>query len=146
MSPTRPLTASQGRARTLLLAGLAGTHVGAALCVTAFGVTRGALSAASAALGAALVVFFFTLGGAVQLAVADARPRLVLVASLGSYLVRVGILVLLLAVYDRAWRWRALDGLAVAVTVIVTVICWLGSEIVAYSRLRIPVLDTRYTR
>ena len=130
------------RARRLLTGGAAGGHVALLTCVGAFAIAGGVPSAVSAALAGVLTIAFFTIGQAVQVIVADADPRTVLVAALGSYVARVGGLGMLLALaLGNADRLSAMDPAAVAVTTIAVVVGWLAAEIWVFSRLRLPVFD-----
>jgi hypothetical protein len=135
-------SANVQRARRLLAGGAAGGHAALLTCVGIFLVAGGRNAALSAAVAGVVTIAFFTIGQAVQVVVADAPARRVLVASLASYLLRVtalgGLLMLALASADRiAW----LEPLPVAVTTIAVVVGWLALELWTYSRLRIPVYD-----
>lgn len=131
------------RARRLLAVAAVGGHTGAAVCVVAFWAVRGPLSALSAAVAAVVTLAFNVIGQAVQVLVADAKPESILIASLGSYALRVGVLgVLLAAVLAGADRFDWLDPVAVVWGTIAVVVCWLTAEFWAYSRLRIPVFDS----
>jgi hypothetical protein len=130
------------RARRLLAGGAVGGHTALAVCVVAFGLTGGVAGGVSAALAGVLTVVFFIIGQAVQVLVADADPRTVLVAALASYIARVGGLGALLALaLANADRLKAMDTTAVAVTTIAVVLGWLSAEIWVFSRLRLPVFD-----
>ena len=79
----------------------------------------------SAALAGILTIAFFTIGQAVQVLVADADSRTVLVAALASYIGRVvGLGALLALALANADRLRAMDPVAVAVSTIVVVLGW----------------------
>lgn len=130
------------RARHLLAGGLMGAHVAALTAVGIFLVRDGLAGVVSSALGAAMVVLFYTIGQAVQVRVADAPATTIFRASLASYIVRVAALGALLAIYLRfAGDTSPLLGLPLAVSAIATVIGWLTGEILVYSRLRIPNFD-----
>ncbi len=130
------------RARRLLTAGAAGGHAALLLCVGAFAMTGGLSGGISAALAGILTILFFTIGQAVQVMVADADPRTILVAALASYIGRVvGLGALLALALANADRLTAMNPTAVAVTTIAVVLGWLGVEIWAFSRLRLPVFD-----
>lgn len=138
----RPPSATAVRARRLLLGGLVGGHLGALVVTAAFWLAAGPASGLSAAVAAVVTLAFSTIGQAVQVVVADADARLVLVASLGSYVLRVSVLgLLLVVVLQNAPRFTAVDPVAVVVATIVVVITWLAGEFRVYSRLRIPVFD-----
>lgn len=137
----RPSVASS-RARTLLVAGLAGAHVAGLTCVGIFLVVDGPPGAASAALAGAMVVLFYTVGQLVQVRYADAPARDLMRISVASYIARVtalgGLLALYLVLGTDANRLRAVP---VAVTAIATVVAWLGCEAYAFRQLRIPNFD-----
>ncbi|MDR1237587.1 MAG: hypothetical protein LBK28_05030 [Propionibacteriaceae bacterium] len=130
------------RARKLLYAGLAGGHISGILCVGVFGIWLGAPGGVSAAISAAIALVFFTIGQAVQIIVADAHPRVVLIASVSSYIGRVSVmgLVLLLAL-NNLGSLSFMRPVAVVVTVFTVVVGWLGTEFWVYSKLRIPSFD-----
>lgn len=137
----RPSVASS-RARALLVAGLVGAHVAALTCVGVFLVTDGLPGAASAALAAAMVVFFYTVGQLVQVRYADAPARDLMRISVASYIARVTALGGLLALYvTLGTDAERLRPVPVAVTAIATVVAWLGCEAYAFRRLRIPHFD-----
>ena len=141
-APRRALSATAERARRLLVGGLVGGHVGALGVTAAFWWGAGTEAGVSAAVAAVVTLAFSTIGQAVQVAVADADPRLVMVAALGSYVLRVSVLgLLLVVVLQNAERFAAVDSVAVAGGTIVVVLTWLAGEFRAYSRLRIPVFD-----
>lgn len=141
--PTNEVTPNAIRARKLLIGGLVGGHLAGLAAVLASWGWSGALAAASAAVAAAVTLVFFTIGQAVQLAVAEASARLVLVAALASYFVRVTALgLLLMVVLGEPERFGGLDAVAVVAATIAVVVGWLAGEIRAYSLLRIPVFDS----
>ncbi len=129
------------RARRLLAGGVVGAAVvGVVGTIIAFVV--GGPAAGLTALAAALIALvFFSAGQAVQIACADLPPSWVLVASLVSYLVRIGVLALALGVgMARAAEWGVVP-VALAGQMVASVIGWLAGEIWSYARLRIPVYD-----
>lgn len=138
----RPISESTRRAQQLLVAGLVGGHVAALTVVGLFLALGGPNAGATAAIGAAVTIVFYTIALGVQLAVADASPKVVLFAWFASYVTRVSILgVGLAAVLANAERWSWLDPVALFVSTIATVMGWLGLELWAYSRMRVPVYD-----
>lgn len=140
-TPRRP-SAAVRRARALLVGSAVGGHVAAVVCVVAFLAARGPAAGAWSALAAAVTLAFNAIGQGVQVAVADAPAKTVLVAALASYVLRVTVLGLLLqVVVMNAERFVALDPVAVVVSTIAVVVAWLGTEFWVYSRLRIPVYD-----
>lgn len=113
------------------------------MAVVAFLLARGPASGVSAAVAAGATLVFYTIGLAVQVAVADAAPKRVLGASMASYLLRVsvfGVLLGLALAHADAVAW--VDKVAVVVATIATVIGWLAAEAWVHAHLRIPVYDT----
>lgn len=135
-------TANRRRALRLLTGAAIGGHLAALVCVVGFWLARGPASGLSAAIAAAVVLAFSIIGQAVQVLVADAPAKTVMVAALASYGGRVSVLgiVLMMALSNSA-RFVAMDPIAVVVTTIGVVIGWLGAEFRVYSHLRIPVYD-----
>ncbi len=129
----------------LLKAGLVGCHV---LGLTAIGlmlVARGVPGLASAALGVATVVLFFAVGQGVQVALVDREPKALLWGSILSYVTRVSLLGAALAAYTSYREHLAgLDTVALFVGVAAGVFGWVGAEIAAFTRMRIPAYDTPY--
>ena len=129
------------RARRLLLGGLAGGHLAAVLVVLGCGIVGGLVAGASAA--AVTTLAFFTIGQGVQVLVAEAPPKQVLLAALASYGVRVSALgLLLMLALSHPERLGSLQPVPVVLGTIAVVIGWLAGEIRVHSRLRIPVFDS----
>lgn len=134
------------RARKLLYAGLAGGLGASALCLVIFTLADGRRGLVSAALGAGMVLFFYTAGQLVMVAFADAGARTLMAVSLASYTSRVVALgVVLLAYGNNREAWPSLSPMGIFVTVIAVVAGWLAVEVFVFSRLRIGVYDTEYT-
>ena len=133
------------RARKLLIGGAVGGLAASLVCLVAFGLAWGVPGLLSAALAAAMVLFFYGVGQYVMVLFADAGARTLLAVSMASYTTRVVVLGLLLVVYDKnADRWPDLVPMGVFLTTIAVVACWLAVEIVVFSRLRIGHFDTEY--
>lgn len=133
------------RARKLLLGGLVGGVAAALLSMIAFTIVNGTGGLVSAALAAGLVLFFYVVGQLVMVKFADAAARTLMLASLVSYTVRMGIIgMVLLALSRKLPSWPSLVPSAVFATAIAVVIGWLAVEIFVFSRLRIGVYDTEY--
>lgn len=143
VGPSRPTPSlAATRARRLLAGGLAGAHVAAVTCVGIFMIRDGLAGLASAALAAAMVLFFYILGQWVQVQVADAPARTVFRASVASYILRVAALGGLLFVYvNNATADSRLLAAPVIITAVATVVGWIAGEVVVFSRLRIPHFD-----
>ena len=133
------------RARKLLVGGATGGVAAAVLCLVGFGLGYGASGLASAALAAAMVLFFYGLGQYVMVRFADAGARLLLMVALCSYTARVVVLGLVLLVYHQnAEAWSALRPTAVFLTTVAVVAGWLLVEVWVFSRLRIGAYDAEY--
>ena len=134
------------RARRLLLGGAAGGVGAAVLCLVGFPIGYGVPGLMSAALAAAMVLFFYGVGQYVMVLFADAGARLLLAVAMASYTTRVALIGLVLLVYSR--NQASLPGLVpmvVFLTVCAVVVGWLTVEVIVFSRLRITVYDTQYT-
>jgi hypothetical protein len=89
------------RARKLLFGGLVGGLAATVVSLVLFTVLDGTRGLASAALAAAMVLFFYGVGQLVMVAFADAGARTLLAVSMASYTARVVVLGLVLLVYNR---------------------------------------------
>ena len=134
------------RARRLLLGGAVGGVGAAVLCLVGFGIAYGGPGLVSAAVAAAMVLFFYGAGQYVMVLFADAGARLLLAVAMASYTTRVALIGLTLLIYSR-YR-ESLPGLlpmVVFLTVCAVVAGWLILEVIVFSRLRITVYDTEYS-
>jgi ATP synthase protein I len=123
----------------LLRGSLWPTVAAAAVCVVA-GFVSSPKAAWSAALGAALVVGFFTVTLLVMKRTAELPPTTVMLVVMITYTVKVIVLGLVMfAVRDVPW----LSGYAVGVTITVCALVWLFFELRAYKRLRIFAYDPK---
>jgi ATP synthase protein I len=121
----------------LLRGSLWPTLVAAVVCI-AVGLVSSPTAAWSAALGAGLVVGFFSLTLLVMRRTADLPPTTVMLVVMVTYTVKVLVLGLVMfAVRDVSW----LSGYAVGVTITVCALVWLFFELRAYQRLRIFTYD-----
>ncbi|MGI8457927.1 MAG: hypothetical protein ACR2LI_07425 [Propionibacteriaceae bacterium] len=133
------------RARKLLLGGLVGGVAAAVVSLVLFGVLDGSNGVVSAALAAALVLFFYSGGQLVMVAFADAGARTLLAVAMASYTARVAILGLVLLGYQQhRSAWPTLVPVAVFMTTVVVVAGWLIVEVIVFSRLRIEAFDGGY--
>lgn len=134
--------AQVGRARALLVAGVIGAHVAGLTCIGIFTVIGGARGMASAAVGFALVLLFSTIGQLIMTWLAAARPQVVMLAAVASYLGRCAMLTVALGwVFSQPELLAVTDRLALVVTTAVTVIGWITAEIVRFTRMRIPAFE-----
>src|SRR4029453_1073237 len=106
------------------------TLVAAVVCI-GVGLVSSPMAAWSAALGAALVVGFFSLTLLVMKRTAELPPTTVMLVVMVTYTVKVLVLGLVMfAVRDVPW----LSGYAVGVTITVCALVWLFFELRAYRR------------
>lgn len=130
--------ATQGDAFAQLLRGsLRPTLAVAAVCVLV-GLVSNPTAAWSAALGAALVIGFFSLTLLAMKRTADLPPTTVMMVVLATYTAKVIVLgIIMFAVRDVSW----VSGYAVGVSITVCALVWLFFEMRAYQRLRIFAYD-----
>ncbi len=133
------------RARKLLLGGAIGGVSAAVICLVGFGIGYGRSGAISAALAAAMVLFFYGVGQYVMVLFADAGARTLLTVSMVSYTARVVTLGLVLVLYGKNQdAWPSLVPMVIFVTTVAVVAGWLAVEVFVFSRLRISAYDTEY--
>ncbi len=133
------------RALKLLYGGAVGGLVATVLCLVAFTIAYGPHGLLSAALAAALVLFFYGVGQYVMVVFADAGARTLLMVALSSYTARIATLGFVLLVYStKSAGLPQIVPMAVFVTVMAVVAGWLTAEVWVFSRLRIGVYDTEY--
>src|SRR5215207_1290478 len=133
------------RARKLLVGGAIGGLAATLFCLIGFTLGYGASGLISAALAAAMVLFFYGVGQYVMVLFADAGARTLLAVSMCSYTTRVVLIGLVLVLYNRYYEsWPTLVPMVIFVTTIVVVVGWLAVEILVFSRLRIGAYDTEY--
>jgi len=107
------------RARKLLLGGAIGGVSAAVLCLIGFGIGYGWSGVISAALAAAMVLFFYGVGQYVMVLFADAGARTLLSVALCSYTARVVVLGLALLLYHKhAESWPLLPTAVFLTTVV----------------------------
>lgn len=137
--PTTTPPAALGTAEqfsAMLRASAVPALLAAAGCVVVAAVADGGKGAWSAALGAALVVVFFSFSLLVMKRTAAWEPTAVMGVVLGTYtakIIALGVAMVLLR--DATW----LSGQALALTVIVCTVVWLAFEMRAFTRLRVLV-------
>lgn len=133
------------RARKLLLGGAVGGLAASVICLIGFTIGYGVPGLTSAALAAAMVLFFYGAGQYVMVLFADAGARTLLAVSMCSYTTRVVLIGLVLVLYNRYHEsWPTLVPMVIFVTTIAVVAGWLAVEVFVFSRLRIGVYDTEY--
>jgi ATP synthase protein I len=138
LSATPARTASQSDAFAQLLRGsLLPTVVAALVCIVV-GLFSSPKAAWSAAFGAALVIFFFSLTLLVMKRTADLPPTTVMIVVMLTYTFKVIVLgVAMFLLRDVSW----VSGYAVGLTITVCALVWLFFEMRAYKRLRIFAYD-----
>ena len=140
--PAAVSSPNQQRALSLLKAGALSGHAGALVVTAIVFATRGVASGVWCLVAAGVALVFYIVGQAVQVRVADEEPSRVLVVSLVSYGVRVSALGGLLAVaITQGAALGSLDPVAVVAGTLTVVVTWLAGEIVAFSRMRIPLYE-----
>lgn len=135
------MTPLRRRAWQLLRGGVAGLLAAALPTVLVCLLAAGPAGAATAAVAAGVVLVFFALGQSLQLAVADASPRIALFVALASYALRVVLLGVLLS--SALGRPGLLPHPAALLGATLTAaLGWITGEVIAFTRLRIPVFDS----
>lgn len=128
----RPAAAPDDPYASLLRGALVPTSVVAAVCL----VVTGLMSAEAfwgAALAVVVVVAFFSASLLAMRWTARSGPQNVMAVALVTYVTKIGLLGLMLALLaDATW----LSGDSFAVTALVCAAVWLGFEIRAYSKMR----------
>lgn len=136
------MTPQRQRAWRLLRGGALGLLAAVAPTLLLCGLFAGPIGLATAAGAAGVVLAFFALGQSLQWVVADASPRVALFVALTSYVLRVVLLGILLSTAlgtpaHGGPHPGALLGAALAAT-----LGWITGEVIAFTRLRIPVFDS----
>jgi hypothetical protein len=139
MMVSREPKTNRGRALWLLAWGAGGALLCWVFALIGFGVAQGPGALGAAAAGGAVTWLFFILGQLVQVALAEAEPMIAMMSAMLSYAIRVVGMVLAALLLNRVMP--DLDGLAIAVAAIAVAVGWTGSEIWAFTRLRIPAFD-----
>ncbi len=133
---------SRVRAMRLFVGGLVGWHISLVPAGLVGALLDGVTGLLSALIGAALAVAYYAIGQGVQMQYADAPPRTIRAASVASYVVRVGLLGLLLY---GSLTWpavtAALDTRGLFAGIVSGVVGWLVGLVVVFRRLRVPTFD-----
>ncbi|WP_041253705.1 hypothetical protein [Frankia sp. EAN1pec] len=126
-------------ARPALRAGLCTMAVLLAVVLVLTGAIRGAAGIAGGVLAVGLVAAFFALGKLALVAVARrGATTMLLPAALGIYAAKVATLgVVLVALRDAT----AIDLPSFAWSIMAATLCWVGAEVWAATRLRVPFYD-----
>lgn len=135
-------SANRDRAKRLFLGGQVGWLVGMLLGLGAGAVIAGPIGAVSALGGSGLALAFHAIGQGVQIVVADAPARTVRAASVLSYVVRVGLLALLLSgAIGRPDILALFDARSIFAGIVCGVLGWIVGLVTTFRRLRVPVFD-----
>jgi ATP synthase protein I len=125
----------------LLLGALPPALVAGALATIGAGVLFGWRGVVGALMGLAVVVLFSGTGLLIMRAVRNTDPMVTMMVGLFSYTVRIvlfGAAIMVLGALDTdSWLHRG----SFVIAVLLSVAAWIGGEIRAYTRLRIPVYD-----
>ncbi|MCW5954006.1 MAG: hypothetical protein KIT69_17280 [Propionibacteriaceae bacterium] len=136
------MTPQRHRAWRLLRGGLLGLLVAAVPALLLCWLLAGPAGLAAGGGAAGVVLAFFALGQALQLAVADASPRIALFVALASYALRVVLLGILLSAALHAPTPSGLPSGALLGSTLAATLGWITGEVIAFTRLRIPVFDS----
>ncbi|MGL5405603.1 MAG: hypothetical protein ACRDAX_02245 [Propionibacteriaceae bacterium] len=146
LSQTSPWAfgAQRKRAIQLLFAGSIGAFVVAIPCIACCTAMVGRVGLLSSFVAAAVVVIFFTIGQAVQIAIVAIDLKQGFLATLFSYVVRVSGLAYGLYVAMRLVDAGVLHANSIAFTVISVMFGWIFAEIMLFKRMRFPLYDVEY--
>ena len=136
------MTPQRRRAWLLLRGGVLGLLVAGLPAIAISGVAVGASGAGVAAIGGGVVLVFFALGQSLQWAVADSTPQVALFVALASYALRVVLLGGLLSAALSEAGPVALNPAALLGGTLAATVGWITGEVIAFTRLRIPVFDS----
>ena len=125
----------------LLRGALLPALVAGALCALGAGILAGTRGVVGALIGLGVVVLFSGTGLLIMRAVRNTDPMITMMVGLFSYTVRIvlfGAAIMVLGALDTdSWLHRG----SFVISVLLCVAAWIGGEIRAYTRLRIPVYD-----
>ncbi|MFG1942346.1 hypothetical protein [Nonomuraea sp. NPDC048826] len=123
--------------RVLKSAALPTLGVGAIALIAAF-VLAGGKGALGAAIGVLLVCVFFSVSVVAVSYAARVSPQLMAIAAMGSYLVKVIVIMLMLATFGDTTLW---NPQAFAWTVVVCTIVWTAFEVRAFLKTKMLYVD-----
>lgn len=123
----------------MLRAAFVPTMLAGALTVLGYWLAQGRAAGASALLGYAVAVAFFTLGLLVMRSTGrPAEPLLLLATAMAVFLGQtIFVLAVILALRNASW----LDGAAFGLTILVVAIVWQVLQVLVFRRARRPVYD-----
>ncbi|MER7502284.1 hypothetical protein AB0L05_09725 [Nonomuraea pusilla] len=123
--------------RVLKSAALPTLGVGVVALLVAF-LLAGGKGAIGAAVGALLVGVFFSISVVVVSYAARVSPQMMAMAAMGSYLVKVVVIMLMLATFGDTTAW---NPKAFAWTVVVCTIVWTAFEVRAFMKTKMLYVD-----
>jgi len=131
--PDRVLPLLRGAVPPALIAGVLATGVGAVLA--------GGRGVVGAAIGFAVVALFSGGGLLAVRTVRDQDPVIVMVVALGSYVLRIVLFGVALSTASLFEVDSLLDRSSFLIATLATLAGWMGGEIRAFQRMRIPTYD-----
>ena len=106
------------------------------------GLLSGADGAVGAAVATVLVLAFFSVGQAVLGSVLRNNPELALTVALTIYLVKIGVLLVIIMVFADT---TAFDTKVFAATVVACTLAWTVAEVWIFGRTKVLVVEPRQT-
>lgn len=110
----------------------------ALLMIVLGAVFAGSKGLLGAALGVALVIVFFGISVLVVGRAAKVSPQAMMVAAVGTFLVKILVLIILLGTFQNS---TAFNGKWFGLTVIVCVIAYTAAQMVSSMRLKVPYVE-----
>lgn len=126
--------------RTLLRSALLPTLAAGALAVVVAAIVSGGKGALGAALGALVVVVFFTVGLVVVGRASRVSAYAAMNAAILTYLVKIGVLFALIVAFKDTTLF---DTKAFGLTIILCTLVWTGFEVRGFARLQILYVDPK---
>ncbi|WP_113701051.1 hypothetical protein [Nonomuraea lactucae] len=118
------------------------TLVVGAFAVAVSLLTAGGKGALGAAIGVLLVAVFFSVSVVAVSYAAKVSPQVMAMAAMGSYLVKVVVIMVMLATFGDTTAW---NSKAFAWSVVVCTIVWTGFEVRAFIKTKILYVDPEAT-
>lgn len=142
---SRTVTGATKRAKEMMVGGLVLGHVVGLTVIGLALAIGGADGAVSAALGFAAVVIFFSVGQFIEIIACELEPVQGMGLALVSYLVRVvGIGVGMYYILYNPAVAPHVEGGWLLLSMVATVIAWVGGVVLVASRQRVPIYDAEY--
>ena len=108
------------------------------LCILVGYFTRAAHGALGAAIAVVIVLVFFTIGQLALDSVLRKNPTLAMTVAMLMYLVKIGVLFVLLLIFKDT---SAFDTKVFAATILVETLVWTGSEVWAFATAKVFYVD-----